>query len=120
MVLEERASEFCADLSKTNRHYPLRYMLMVFTVVEDKQASLPAVTHEGGSGRFKTIREEWNQRYYRLIERFGDEIGVPVLLNTSFNLRGGPIAASTESALNTFQRSGIDSIYIGDCMLRKG
>ena len=106
-------------MTEAERHYPLRYMLMVFPVVEDKQASLPAVTHAGGSGRLQTIRKEWNPRYYRLIERFGEETGVPVLLNTSFNLRGEPIVATPENALSTFQRSGIDSLYIADSIVRK-
>lgn len=119
VVLEERASEFYAGLTEPKRHYPLRYMLMVFPVIEEKQSSIPAVTHEGGSGRLQTIRKERNPRYYRLIERFAAETGVPVLLNTSFNLRGEPIVASPGDALHTFRRSGIDSLYIEDCIVRK-
>ena len=119
VVLEERAAEFYEGLTEPKRHYPLRYMLMVFPVIEEKRAAIPAVTHAGGSGRLQTIRMEWNPRYYRLVERFAAETGVPVLLNTSFNLRGEPIVASPEDALNTFQRSGIDSLYIEDCIVRK-
>jgi carbamoyltransferase len=119
VVLEERAAEFYEGLTEPKRHYPLRYMLMVFPVIEEKRAAIPAVTHAGGSGRLQTIRMEWNPRYYRLVERFAEETGVPVLLNTSFNLRGEPIVASPEDALNTFQRSGIDSLYIEDCIVRK-
>jgi carbamoyltransferase len=119
VVLEERAAEFYEGLTEPKRHYPLRYMLMVFPVIEEKRAAIPAVTHAGGSGRLQTIRMEWNPRYYRLVERFAEETGVPVLLNTSFNLRGEPIVASPEDALNTFQRSGIDSLYIEDCIIRK-
>lgn len=80
---------------------------------------LPAVTHEGGSGRLQTIRREWNPRYYRVVERFGDETGVPILLNTSFNLRGEPIVTTPENALNTFSKSGIDTLYIDDFVVRK-
>jgi len=119
VVLEERAAEFYEGLTEPKRHYPLRYMLMVFPVIEEKRSAIPAVTHAGGSGRLQTIRMEWNPRYYRLVERFAEETGVPVLLNTSFNLRGEPIVASPEDALNTFQRSGIDSLYIEDCIIRK-
>jgi carbamoyltransferase len=119
VVLEERAAEFYEGMTEPKRHYPLRYMLMVFPVKEEKRSTIPAVTHEGGSGRLQTIRKEWNPRYYRLIERFAAETGVPVLLNTSFNLRGEPIVASPENALNTFRRSGIDSLYIEDCIVCK-
>ena len=119
VVLEERAPEFYSGLTEPKRHYPFRYMLMVFPVVEDKQPLLPAVTHEGGSGRLQTIRREWNPRYYRVVERFGDETGVPILLNTSFNLRGEPIVTTPENALNTFSKSGIDTLYIDDFVVRK-
>jgi carbamoyltransferase len=120
VVLEERAPEFYSGLTEPHRHYPFRYMLMVFPVVEEKQPLLPAVTHEGGSGRLQTIRREWNPRYYRVVERFGDETGIPILLNTSFNLRGEPIVTTPENALNTFSKSGIDTLYIDDFVVRKG
>ena len=119
VVLEDRAPEFYSGLTEPKRHYPFRYMLMVFPVVEEKQPLLPAVTHEGGSGRLQTIRREWNPRYYRVVERFGDETGVPILLNTSFNLRGEPIVTTPENALNTFSKSGIDTLYIDDFVVRK-
>jgi len=112
VVLEERAEEYYAGLTDVRRHYPVRYMLMVFPVHEDKQALIPAVTHEGGSGRIQTIRQEWNPLYYRVVERFAEETGVPVLLNTSFNLRGEPIVNTPGDALNTFGKSGIDTLYI--------
>jgi len=119
VVLEERAEEYYAGLTDARRHYPVRYMLMVFPVHEDKQALVPAVTHEGGSGRIQTIRREWNPLYYRVVERFAEETGVPVLLNTSFNLRGEPIVNTPENALNTFGKSGIDTLYMEGFVVRK-
>jgi carbamoyltransferase len=119
VVLEERAEEYYAGLTDVRRHYPVRYMLMVFPVHEDKQALIPAVTHEGGSGRIQTVRREWNPFYYRVVERFAEETGVPVLLNTSFNLRGEPIVNTPENALNTFGKSGIDALYIENFVVRK-
>jgi carbamoyltransferase len=94
-------------------------MLMVFPVHEDKRALIPAVTHEGGSGRIQTVRREWNPLYYRVVERFAEETGVPVLLNTSFNLRGEPIVNTPQNALNTFGKSGIDTLYIENFVVRK-
>jgi carbamoyltransferase len=119
VVLEERAEEYYAGLMDARRHYPVRYMLMVFPVYEDKQPLIPAVTHEGGLGRIQTVRREWNPLYYRVVERFAEEAGVPVLLNTSFNLRGEPIVNTPENALNTFGKSGIDTLYIENFVVRK-
>jgi carbamoyltransferase len=65
------------------------------------------------------VRREWNPLYYRVIEIFGEQTGVPVVLNTSFNLRGEPIVNTPADALSTFARSGIDSLYLGDFVIRK-
>jgi carbamoyltransferase len=119
VVLEGRAEEYYAGLTDARRHYPIRYMLMVFPVREDKRTLVPAVTHEGGTGRLQTIRREWNPLYYRVVERFAEETGVSVLLNTSFNLRGEPIVNTPENALNTFGKSGIDALYIENFVVRK-
>ena len=119
VVLEERAEEYYDGLANPERHYPLRYMLMVFPVKEEKQAIIPAVTHCGGTGRIQTIRREWNPLYYRVVERFDEETGVPVVLNTSFNLRGEPIVNTPGNALNTFSKSGIDTLYMDHFVIRK-
>lgn len=119
VVLEERAEEYYHGLANPERHYPLRYMLMVFPVKEEKQAIIPAVTHCGGTGRIQTIRREWNPLYYRVVERFDEETGVPVVLNTSFNLRGEPIVNTPGNALNTFSKSGIDTLYMDHFVIRK-
>ena len=118
-VLEDKATDYYEGLSDPQRHYPLRYMLMVFPVKEEKKNLIPAVTHAGGTGRIQTIRREWNPLYYRIVERFAEETGVPVVLNTSFNLRGEPIVGSPTDALNTFQKSGLDSLYMGPFVIRK-
>jgi carbamoyltransferase len=119
VILENRSEEYYLGLTEAERHYPLRYMLMVYPIREDKRGLIPAVTHEGGTGRIQTIRREWNPFYYRVVERFGDETGVPVLMNTSFNLRGEPIVTTPENALNTFGKSGIDTLYIENLIVRK-
>lgn len=117
-VLEERAEEFF-DFPNIARHYPPRFMLMVTPVKEDKREVIPAVTHEGGTGRVQTITRDVNPRYYDLIERFGQATGVPVLLNTSFNLRGEPIVNSPQDAVASFARSGMDLLVLGNVLVTK-
>jgi carbamoyltransferase len=119
VVLEERASEYYAALDQPTRHYPLRYMLMVYETKDGRGDRIQAVTHEGGSGRIQTVRREWNPLYYRTIELFGEATGVPVLLNTSFNLRGEPIVTTPQNALNTFSKSDIDTLYMDGIVVHK-
>ena len=79
-----------------------------------RASRIPAVTHVDGSARLQTVVAETNPRYHALIERFGQATGVPVLLNTSFNLRGEPIVNTPPEALSTFQRSGMDALVMGN------
>jgi len=65
------------------------------------------------------MRREWNPRYYRLVEKFGEATGVPVLMNTSFNLRGAPIVGSPANAWNTFSKSGIDVLVLERYLVKK-
>jgi carbamoyltransferase len=118
VVLEERANDFFATPNLAES-YLARYMLMVSPVVEEKQSVVPATTHVGGTGRLQTVRRTWNPRYYDLIQRFGQATGVPVLLNTSFNLRGEPIVTSPRNAFNTFVGSDIDTLILGNFVVRK-
>ena len=85
---------------------------------ENMAESISAVNHMG-TGRLQTIREECNPRYYQIVKRFGEATGVPVLLNTSFNLRGEPIVASPANAFSTFSKSGIDVLVMERFVIRK-
>ncbi len=117
-VLAERAAEFF-DLEDPPRHYPARFMLYVVNVKEEKRHLLPAITHVDGTGRLQTVHREVSPRYYRLIERFGEATGVPVLMNTSFNLRGEPIVNTPEEAFRTFKASDMDLLVLENCVVRK-
>ena len=117
VVPEERAAEFF-DLQRAAGQYPQRFMLMVSDVLEDKQAIIPAVSHMG-TGRLQTVRRDWNSRYYDIIEAFGVKTGVPVLMNTSFNLRGEPIVTTPANAFNTFSKSDIDLLVLERFLVRK-
>ena len=110
VVTEEDAPRYF-DLQKAEGQYPLRFMLMVSPVLPERQVEIPAVTHMG-TGRLQTIRREWNPLYYDITRRFGQATGVPVLLNTSFNLRGEPIVATLANAFHTFSVSDIDLLVI--------
>jgi carbamoyltransferase len=117
-VLAERAHDYF-EIGTGDCKYPSRFMLNVAPVREDKRAAVPATTHVDGTGRLQTVAREANPRYYALIESFGQLTGVPVLLNTSFNLRGEPIVNTPAEAYSTFARSGIDVLVLGDYLVRK-
>ncbi len=117
VILEQNADEYFVGRN-TARQYPSRYMLLVLPLQEAKKDSINAVNHMG-TGRLQTIREEWNPRYYRVVEKFGQATGVPVLLNTSFNLRGEPIVTTPANAYSTFSKSGIDVLVMENFMVRK-
>ena len=119
VVLEERATEFYAGIDDPKTNYPLRYMLMVYPTIDGQGEKIQAVTHESGTGRLQSVRREWNPLYYRTIELFGEATGVPVLLNTSFNLRGEPIVNTPENALNTFSKSELAALYMDEYVVRK-
>jgi carbamoyltransferase len=116
-VLEERAAEFF-DFPEAERHFPGRFMLYVTPVREDKRSVLPAITHEDGSGRLQTVYKATNPAYHRMIERFGELTGVPVIMNTSFNLKGEPIVEDPSHAFNTFSLSGMDFLFLNNFVIR--
>ena len=107
------------DFPEAQRHYPARFMLYVTPVKPSEQKTLPAITHVDGTGRLQTVFRDQNPLYYRLIERFGQATGVPVVLNTSFNLRGEPIVTTPANAFNTFSKSEMDSVVLGNFLVEK-
>jgi len=119
VILEERTAEYYAGLENPARTYPLRYMLMVYPTKDGCGDRIQAVTHQGGTGRIQTVKRETNPLYYRTIELFEQATGVPVLLNTSFNLRGEPIVTTPSNALYTFGHSDIDTLYMDSFVVRK-
>jgi len=98
---------------------PTDFMLMVYPIKEDKRKLIPAVTHVDGSGRLQTVRKEQNPRYYRLIKEFGALSGIPILINTSFNIRGEPIVCTPEDAYRCMMGTGIDYLIIENFIVRR-
>lgn len=109
-VLAEHASDWF-DLPPASRE-PARWMLTTCPVRADRRAELAAITHVDGSARVQLVDAETSPRYARLIAAFGEATGVPVVLNTSFNLNGEPIVAHPVDAMATFVRSSLDLLYI--------
>jgi carbamoyltransferase len=93
-------------------------MMQVFQIREPKRAQIPAVTHVDGSGRLQTVSAEHNPRYYRLISKFRDLTGVPMVLNTSFN-ENEPVVCKPEEALDCFLRTKMDVLVLGDQLVRR-
>ncbi|MGH9281473.1 MAG: carbamoyltransferase C-terminal domain-containing protein [Acidimicrobiales bacterium] len=112
-VLDERGAEYFERYS----HNP--FMLLVLPVRPDKRSVIPAVTHVDGSGRMQSVSAAFNPSYHRLIAEFAALTGVPVVLNTSFNLRGEPMVNRPEEAVEDFLRSEMDCLFLGDLLTEK-
>jgi len=96
-----------------------RFMSGVFPVRPEWRERLAAVTHVDGTARVQILDEEMAPRLRNLIEAYGRRTGVPVLLNTSFNLAGEPIVNGAAEGYSTFRRSGIDILVAANICVRK-
>ncbi|MCB9899586.1 MAG: hypothetical protein H6825_16385 [Planctomycetes bacterium] len=117
-VLQERAREWF-ELPEGDELWPARFMLYVVPVKDDKRDKIPAITHVDGSGRLQTVYADTNPDYHRMISTFEKKTGIPVVLNTSFNLKGEPIVETPAQAFNTFSRSEMDVLYLGNYVITK-
>jgi carbamoyltransferase len=96
------------------------FMITSFTVTEGKRNKVPAVVHKDNTLRPQTVKREANEKYWKLISKFGDLTGEHLVLNTSFNVMGEPIICQPRQAVRCFYDSGIDALVIGDFLLKKG
>ena len=92
---------------------PTDFMLMVYPIKKKWHSTIPSVTHVDGSGRLQTIDKKQNPLYYSLIKEFGRLSKIPILINTSFNIRGEPIVCSPYDAYKCMMGTGIDCLVIG-------
>jgi carbamoyltransferase len=83
------------------------------------RSSIPAVTHVDYSARVQTVHKETNPRYWNLINAFKEQTGCPVIVNTSFNVRGEPIVGTPEDAFRCFMGTEIETLAVGNCLLAK-
>jgi carbamoyltransferase len=93
------------------------HMLFVTPVRPAFRAALPAITHVDGSARAQTVSRESNPRLWRLLNEFEKHSGIPVLLNTSFNVKGQPTVCTPKEALETFRFANLDVLVMGDCVV---
>lgn len=112
-VAEERAKEIFTLPA------PSPFMTVACRVHEDWKEKLPATTHLDGTARVQTVNAQQNPRFHRLITELGNRTEVPVVLNTSFNIKGQPIVETPLDALSTFAGTGLDSLFLGNYLVRK-
>tara|TARA_B100001175_G_scaffold116367_1_gene98760 strand:- start:2146 stop:3984 length:1839 start_codon:yes stop_codon:yes gene_type:complete len=132
-ILEEEVKDWF------NIDVPSPYMLMVANVKDSKKiqmtkeekelfginklnikrSNIPAVTHVDYSARIQTVNPDTSPKYYKLISKFKEKTGCPILINTSFNIRGEPIVNTPEDAFNCFMGTELDKLVIGNCYLFK-
>jgi carbamoyltransferase len=115
-VLEDKVGTLF-EMPDSNTDYPF----MTFTLKAKKAEveRMQAVVHVDGTSRVQTVRSSSNERYYELIRRYAEHSGTPVIMNTSFNLKGQPIVETPRDALMTFFGCGLDALFIGDFLVEK-
>jgi len=98
---------------------PTDFMLMVYPVKKQWQKKIPAVTHVDGSGRLQSIRRSQNPAYYGLIKECGKLSGIPIIINTSFNIRGEPIVCTPYDAYKCMMGTGIDYLVMDKFLIKR-
>jgi carbamoyltransferase len=111
-ILAEHAAEYF------ERSNPSPFMQFCYSVRPEKRNALVAPTHVDGTGRLQTVEQEANPRYWKLIREFGKLTGVPAVVNTSFN-DNEPIVLRPEEAINCFLRTRMDTLVLGDFLIRR-
>lgn len=106
-VLHERGHEWF------DGYHPAPFMLTVLPILPSRRSEIPAVTHVDGTGRVQSVTQAFNPAFHDLITKFGERTGVPVVLNTSFNLRGEPMVHRPAEAIRDYLRSDMDSLFLG-------
>jgi carbamoyltransferase len=111
----------CADVAQSHRRTlnEAETTLVGLEKLNVPRSDIPAVTHVDYSARLQTVHRETNPRYHALLSAFKVRTGCPVLVNTSFNVRGEPIACTPEDAFRCLMGTEIEVLVVGDCFLRK-
>ena len=94
-------------------------MVLPIDKLNIKRSEVPAITHVDYSARVQTVEKNLNPKYYKLITSFKEKTGCPMIINTSFNIRGEPIVNSPEDAFKCFMGTEMDILVIGNCILYK-
>lgn len=118
-VPEEDGSQLFEIGEITSKMDPEYFMLSICKVREEFRAQLPSITHIDGTARVQLVNPRTNPRFHKLLKAFGSLAGLPVLLNTSFNLRGEPIVETPLNAIRTFEWSGMDYLVLENYLIAK-
>ena len=110
-------NEYRNDFFHINQDNP--HMLISCNIKRDKIKTIPAVVHIDETCRVQTVKKDINERFYNLLKEFHKMTDIPVLLNTSFNVKGQPIVNTPDEAIETFKSTNIDVLAIGDFILSK-
>jgi len=102
-----------------NPPIPTQYMLGIYQVRKEKIKEIPSVVHVDGSGRLQALEREMNPDYYDLIKKFGEISGTPVLINTSFNVKGEPIVCNPFDAYKCMMGTEIDALFLGGFLIKR-
>jgi carbamoyltransferase len=112
-VLHEYADEYF------EHYHESPYMDKTLRFRDSMQGQVAAVCHVDGTGRLQTVKQEWNARFYDLINHFYQKTQVPMLLNTSFNVMGKPLVHSLDDAISVFLMTGLDALVVNDYLITK-
>jgi carbamoyltransferase len=112
-VLEEKVEEYFVG------GVPSPFMTLTFDVQEEQKKRIASITHIDGTARIQTVSAATNPRFHRLISEVGRVTGIPMVINTSFNVKGQPIVTTPRDAISTFYMTGIDHLILGDHVLSK-
>jgi carbamoyltransferase len=112
-VLEEKVGEYFLDGVASP------FMTLTFDVREEKRSQIASITHVDGTARIQTVSARTNPLFHRLISEFGRITGIPMLINTSFNVKGQPIVCTPRDAVSTFYMTGMDYLVLGNHVLAK-
>ena len=113
LLVSKISPKKCLEMTKEQKN------LFGIDKLNVKRSEIPAVTHVDYSARIQTVHERTNSKYYNLLKKFKEITSCPVLVNTSFNVRGEPIVNTPEDAFNCFMGTDLDKLIIGNCYLDK-
>jgi carbamoyltransferase len=116
-VLAERLADWFEPAEANDGRSP--FMLFTYRVKPGRAESIPSALHSDQSARVQTVHADTNPLFHELLERFDRLTGVPILVNTSFNVRGEPIVATPKAAIEAFFSTPVDALVIGSFMLEK-
>ena len=95
------------------------HMTKNFNVLNEMKSRLEAITHVDGTARIQSVTKEYNELFYNIINEFYKLTGIPVVINTSFNVKGEPIVCTPEEAIDSFERMNLDYMSIGNYLIKR-